>query len=170
MTDGSPYILVQSTQKRVWGQDPGNLLVIRYHPNTTGMPVTWITWVSSWVFEHILGLHWRMDNLAFSSKLLQIVHNVYQRHHLSMASLHWLWVARLWKFRFLKDSSKTGTNGLFLLGLVLIPRMKHQRVVSNQWYIIITMPSYARMFQLQEDQSLRRPDCYINGFSKVLPK
>ena len=29
--------------------DPGNLLVIRLHPNTTGMLVTWVTWVSSWV-------------------------------------------------------------------------------------------------------------------------
>ena len=71
-----------------------------------------------------------MDNLGFSSKLLQIFHNVYQRHHPSMASLNKLWVARLWKFRFLKDSSKTGTNWLFLLWLVLILRMKHHSSIK----------------------------------------
>ena len=53
-----------------------------------------------------------------------------------MASLHKLWVARLWKFWFLKYSPKTGTNGLFLPGLVLILRMKQQRVVSNHWQVM----------------------------------
>ena len=119
-------ITVQSTHK-FRGLDPGNLLVIRHHPNTTGMLITWVTWVSSWVGDRKhFGQHWRI--YGFSSKLLQIVQNVYQRHHPSMASLNKLWVARLWKFWFLKDSPKTGTNGLFLLGLVLILRMKHQRV------------------------------------------